>query len=165
MRISPALFALAALSFGCDDGDDPSAPDAAVPVFADDWAERYVELRDCRHSIEHDLEFIRVLADPAAAERFRACVTYEEPTDPACADPFAEGAVVLKAQYRDAACTDLLRWSAVRREAAAPAEGGGWRWQEVGADGTVRVDGAPPACVRCHQGCEGSRDLLCAMDP
>lgn len=159
LRLSAAL--VAALS-GCD-AADPGQADAGRPVFADDWASTYVELRGCRLSIEHELEYIRVLADPAAAAQFGACLDAE--AGPGCDPPFAEGAVLLKAQYRDDDCADLLGFTAVRREAAAPAAGGGWRWQSVDPDGAVTLDGAPPTCVGCHQTCEGPGNLLCAMDP
>lgn len=162
--IGPCIFALAAFwaLLGCDDGADPT-PDASAPVFPADWESTYVELRGCRLSIEHELESIRVLADADAAPHFRACLDAEGADGAGCGAPLAEGAVLLKAQYRDAACTDLLRWTAVRREAGAP--GGGWRWQSVDADRRVRLDGAPPACISCHETCEGPGNLLCAMDP
>lgn len=154
--------AFAAALFGCDEPESDPA-DAGVPVFADEWASTYVELRGCRLSIEHELEHIRVLADPATAAQFGACLDAEPGPD--CDQPFSEGAVLLKAQYRDDDCTDLLGFTAVRRQADAPAAGGGWRWQAVEPDGAVTLDGAPPSCVGCHQTCEGPGNLLCAMDP
>jgi hypothetical protein len=156
---------IAAALLGCDDPGDETADATVAPLFAADYEQSYVQIRDCRLSIEHELEYIRVFADASAATHYQACVTLESPTDPPCDQPFADGAVLLKAQYRDARCTELLRYSAVRREADASATGASWRWQEVSAEGTVRADGTLPQCINCHRGCDGSRDLRCVMDP
>lgn len=155
---SPLLMTglVALLAVACD--DEPAGPE---PVFSADWATAYVQVRDCRLSIEHELDHMRVLADPASAARYRRCVTPELP----CNEPFPAGAVIVKAQYRDADCTDLRRITAVRREPEAPAEAGGWRWQAAGADGAVTEDGSLRSCVGCHRGCDPAYDLMCSMDP
>jgi hypothetical protein len=111
-------------------------PEPAEPMFPADYEASYVEVRDCRRSPEHELAFIRILASPEAAS------TYQTRTG-----TFAEGAVVLKEEYVDDACTDLLGWTAMRRE------GGDWRWQEVASDRVVVEDGAIERCATCHARC------------
>ena len=129
-RATSIVALLAALLSGC-----PS-PEPAEPVFPADYAASFVEVRDCRRSPEHELAFIRVLASPDTA------ATYLSRTG-----TFAEGAVVLKEEYVDADCADLLGWTAMRRE------GDGWRWQEVASDRVVVEDGAIERCETCHARC------------
>lgn len=139
------------LGLGCDD----APAEGPAPVFVDDWATAWPQVRDCRLSIEHELAYIRVHADPATAEHYQRCVTPDLP----CDAPFAEGAVIVKPQYRDPACTQLIEITAARRLAD------GWRWQVVEADGAVRSDGDLQTCVRCHSACDPAFDLMCVMDP
>lgn len=112
------------------------APPSTTPVFPADYASSFVETRDCRRSPDHDLAFIRVLASPGAAEVYSTRV-----------GTFDEGAVVLKEEFSDPECADLLGWTAMRRES------GGWRWQEVDRDRTVVEDGAVERCASCHAAC------------
>jgi hypothetical protein len=111
-------------------------------------------VRDCRPSVEHDLNQIRVLASPAA-ER-----PYLDQT------PFPVGAVLLKAEFADPECaTDFVRFSAMRKEAAgfSPAAGD-WYWQRILADGTVTNDGRDSTCINCHTRCDPSWfDTTCTV--
>ncbi|MEN9578105.1 MAG: hypothetical protein RJA70_1114 [Pseudomonadota bacterium] len=139
------------------DGESMHEGDAVFPI---NWEQSLVELRDCRRSIDHELEFVRLFASKDAAAPYEECVTRGE-----CDEPFASGSIFLKPQYRDAECRELVRYSAVKREQPAKAPGpAGWRWQEVLASGKVVADGAPSECVGCHAQCDGSYDLRCAMD-
>jgi hypothetical protein len=156
MRVWWSVTAVAFLAAGC--GGDESLD----PIVPDDWETALVEARDCRLSVEHELEYVRLFISPEWAAHFDACVE----ADSGCTEPFGEGALLVKPQYADADCTDLLRVTASLRETAAAAPGpDGWRWQEVTADGRVVLDGAPASCTHCHTLCEGSYDLRCAMDP
>lgn len=113
------------------------------PVVPEDYQVAYVEVRDCRRSADHDLNYIRVLADPTAAD------TYLQRTA-----PFAEGAVVVKEEHRDEDCSDLVRLTAMRKEAPGFApETGDWNWQELAPDRTVSEDYEPERCIRCHTLC------------
>lgn len=153
--VAGAVGAGALLSGGCGEG-------GADPIVPQDWESTLVEARDCRHSAEHDLEHVRLFISPEWADHFDACVV--EGGD--CTEPFGEGALLVKPQYADADCTELLRVTASLREHPASTPGAdGWRWQEVTADGRVVVDGAPEGCTSCHARCAGSYDLRCAMDP
>jgi hypothetical protein len=103
----------------------------------------WAELRDCRHSHEHELNHIRVFANELAAT----------PYEKLSADtPYPVGSVLVKAEYEDGACTKLVGYTALRKEAlgAGPGEGD-WRWQKLAPDFRVLQDGAPTACVHCHE--------------
>lgn len=138
-RIVP-LLALAALSVGCsDDGDHTE------PFFPDDYVSSYVEVRNCRPSGDHNLNNIRILADP------RALVPYQDRTT-----NFPEGAVVLKEEYEfdDRECADdVKQWTVMRRLADGTEPAAlDWDWQTVDATGSV-VEANTPQCFGCHSGC------------
>lgn len=121
--------ALAALAVGC-----PSPE--IEPVFPADYASTYTEVRTCRRSPDHDLAYIRVLSSPSAVD------VYTTRTG-----DFPEGAVVLKEEYADPDCTDLVGLAAMERI------GDDWRWQDVAPDRTVMDDGAIARCASCHAAC------------
>lgn len=150
MRVGAVWAVLAAGALvlgGC--GDDPEEP-AAQPLFAADYASAYQEVRDCRQSGDHDLNVVRVLADPSAGDTYRDRDA-----------PFAPGAVVVKEEYDfgDPTCAGPIKqWTAMRK--LAPGEGDealGWQWQRVDSERRV-VEEAPTRCVSCHQGCGVSPD-------
>lgn len=149
------LTALCALLQACSGADEPGKQ--PTPSFPADYAAAYVEVRDCRKSADHELEFIRVLADPAALAAY---------TDRAGA--FPDGSVVLKEQYdpADASCSGpITQWTVMAKRAAA-SEHLGWDFQRVAADRRV-VESNTASCFGCHQGCSGmptGYDFTCA-DP
>jgi hypothetical protein len=123
-------------------------------VFPDDYASTYQEVRDCRRSPDHDLNYIRVLASPDAVAPYQGRTL-----------PFPVGAVVLKAEYADDACDDLDRFTVMRKEEAGYApDSGDWSWQRVSRDFKVEpIDDA--RCIGCHALCpppEGY-DFTCAV--
>jgi hypothetical protein len=124
-------------------------------VVPESYASTYVEVRDCRRSADHDLEYIRVLVDPAAVDTYQLREA-----------PFAEGAVVVKEQYRNEDCTDLTRITAMRKEAAGfDPEAGDWAWQELTPDLGVNEDADPQRCISCHTLCGAApagHDFTCA---
>src|SRR4051812_28274789 len=81
------ILLLVALLAGCG---------GSAPLFPADYAATYVEVRGCRPSGDHDLNNIRVLADPAALGPYMTR-----------ASDFPVGAVVLKEEhdFGDTACT------------------------------------------------------------
>lgn len=125
-----------------------------APVFSEDYASTYQEVRDCRRSPDHDLNYIRVLASPEALEAYQGR-----------AQPFPVGAIVLKEEYADDTCQDLDGFTVMRKEAAGYAPGSGdWSWQRVSADLEVEpIDEV--RCIGCHSLCappEGY-DFTCAV--
>lgn len=153
MRLPRAALPLA-FAAACSASEPPSEP-AAFPA---DYLDSYVEVRDCRRSADHELDFVRVLADPAALGPYG---------DRASA--FPDGAVVLKEQYdpSDTTCSGAITEWTVMRKALAASERLGWDWQRVAADRRV-VEANTDRCVGCHAGCTAAPhpgyDFTCA-DP
>lgn len=136
-RNVPTLAALCALCvslLGCPTPPVPGG-DAGPPVFPSDWATRYAEVRDCRRSPDHDLSYIRVLASPDAETIYTTR-----------AGEFPDGAVLVKPEYADDLCTDLMGITAMRRTA------GSWEFQETDAMGRV-VSTETLRCIGCHSSC------------
>lgn len=152
MRLTSTVVIAALLAAACADPASP-APIAAFPA---DYAASYEEVRSCRKSADHELDFVRVLADPSALGPYR---------DRSSA--FPDGAVVLKEQYEpdDASCSGpIAAWTVMRKNAAATARSG-WDWQRVAADRSV-VEADTASCRGCHAGCTGAGqpgyDFTCA---
>jgi hypothetical protein len=123
-------------------------------VFPRDYASTYQEVRDCRRSPDHDLNYIRVLASPDAAEPYQGRVL-----------PFPVGAVVLKEEYADDTCQDLDRFTVMRKEVAGYApESGDWSWQRVSRDHEVEPTDVD-RCIGCHLLCApiDGYDFTCAV--
>lgn len=146
---------------GCAVSSDPGAVD---PIrFPVDFEDRYLESKDCRLSHEHELRYIRVLVSP------RAITAYETLAE---SEPFEPGDVLLKTEYDDAACTQLLGYTVLYREASGYApERFDWRWQRVDAERRLLLDGpgggAIETCVTCHQvhcSHSGGFELVCKDD-
>lgn len=147
-----ALFAVtlvAALSSSCSEAAPP-----VEPAFPDDYRTSYTMVRDCRRSIEHDLVFVRVWADPTAAETYLS-------RDGSLPD----GSVIVKEEFDDEGCTDLIGFTVMQRQQGFAPASGDWRWQEVTADRTVVTDGVRAECFLCHEACEPPEgfDWTCAV--
>jgi hypothetical protein len=146
------------------EGDDGMGDegDGAAPHFPEDYEESYVEVRDCRGSGDHALNNIRILVDPGSAEAYQGRSV-----------PFAENAVVLKAEYDfgDATCSgEPKQWTVMRKLAdGSSPDTLGWSWQTVDDARVVVADdasGNTAACVGCHQACgmaPDGYDWTCAL--
>ncbi len=136
-----------AILVGACGGDDAHFPE--------DYASTYTEVRDCRRSADHDLHYIRVLADPDALAPYRDRT-----------GPFPVGSIVLKEEYdfADGDCTGpILEWT-VMRKTGSPARGG-WDWQRVDADRSIKTENSS-LCSNCHSNCtpdNGGFDATCAQ--
>jgi hypothetical protein len=140
VRGTATVLCLLSLAAGaCSGGAEPA------PLFPADYAETYRQVRDCRHSIEHDVSSIRVLADPLAYEPY-----LNRDTD------FPEGAVVLKEEYawEDVTCSGpLQRWTVSQRLAPGSSpEALDWAWQKLTTSRKV-VSANEPRCIVCHTKC------------
>lgn len=152
------LVLITGLLSGCpgDDGNDDAG--AVEPDFPADYESSYVEVRNCRPSGDHNLNNIRILADPAALEPYQGRV-----------EPFPVGSVVLKEEFDfgDADCSGPIKqWTVMRRlETGSSPDTLDWAWQRV--DATRRVLGEDePTCIGCHQGCgvaPDGYDWTCAL--
>ncbi len=115
-------------------------PSAEVPLFPANAPTSWQEVRDCRHSHEHELNHVRVLADLAAAGPY---VGWNA--------PFPVGATLLKLEYDDDACGNLIRYTVMQKRAAgSDPERGDWRWQTVTPKREV-VPSPTTSCVGCHR--------------
>lgn len=129
--------ALMLAGMGCDGSTGPQ------PVFPADAERAWAEIRDCRHSHEHELRHIRVFASPTAAEPYQALSPDV---------PYPVGATLVKLEYDDAACTDLLGYTALQKlEPGAQPAAGDWLWQRVSADRQVIEEGVLSRCIGCHE--------------
>lgn len=114
-------------------------------LFRADYGSNYVQVRSCRTSPDHDLNSVRVLADPAAVDAYQMRDR-----------PFPIGAVVLKEEHDsgDTTCTGpITSWTVMVKvpDGSSPAALD-WRWQKVDADRTVATD-EEPRCYGCHATC------------
>jgi hypothetical protein len=142
-----ALLALvAAASCGGDDG-------AAPAMISADYVDTFTEVRDCRRSIDHDLEFVRILADADALAPYRD-------RDAA----FPVGSIIVKEQYldNDDDCSgEIVRYTAMRKlEDGADPDFLDWEWEGVDLDFGVVEDEDPIGCASCHESCEEPEGYL-----
>ena len=132
-----------------------TTPEGPEPIFPADYAQSYVEVRDCRYSLEHGGIHIRVLTDPASAEAYEAD-----------ASQLPVGSVVIKEEYSDAECkpSELIRWRAMRKEAPGfDVEDGDWHWQWVTPRREV-VENTKTSCIGCHRQPDClERDYMCTV--
>jgi hypothetical protein len=129
---------------GCSHGGSPQ-PNASAPEFPADYADSYTEVRACRKSGDHELDFVRVLVDPSALGPYTDRTT-----------PFPEGAVALKEQYdlSDTDCSGpIVAWTVMQKHAAAT-ERLGWDWQRVSPERAVLEENTT-RCFGCHTSCSG----------
>jgi hypothetical protein len=143
LRILPLTLALLAMS-GCpaDDGQDDGGVE---PDFPADYEDSYVEVRNCRGSVDHNLNNIRILASPSALEPYQARL-----------EPFPVDAVVLKEEYEfdDPTCQGPIKqWTVMRRlPDGSSTDTLDWAWQRVDLQRNV-IEEDTPSCIGCHQGC------------
>lgn len=158
MTFQAALsLAMLVLASGCP-GDDGTTDDGPEPDFPADYVDSYVEVRNCRGSGDHDLNNIRILADPSAAGPYQDRTT-----------PFPVGSIVLKEEYDfgDLTCEGPIKqWTVMRKlEAGSSPETLDWAWQRVDLERKV-VDQDAARCYGCHSPCvepPDSYDGTCAV--
>ena len=141
-----SLWLLAAV--GCD----PAPPISLLPA---DYPARFVEVRDCRSSVEHGLSHIVVKVDASLADRYNAGPY-----------PFDPGALVVKEEFSDAACSTLIGIALMSKQSPGfDPRFGDWHWQGLDAARAVSEDGPLPRCATCHTAAAcRRRDFVCA-DP
>lgn len=144
MKSSTALLLGCLTIAACTDPDPrPATPEAEPdPIFPEDVAE-WKEGRPCAFTHEHDLRYIRVVTDEAADVPYQALDA---------AYPYPVGATLVKLEYDDEACTELIAYTAMQKQPAGYSEAGAdWRWQRLDADRNVLEDGEISSCITCHQ--------------
>jgi len=158
-----SLVALGVLgAIGCQPDDGASELTPVFPEDLSDWSEG----RACMFTHEHELRYVRVLVDEAAEAPYREL----------SADfPYEVGATLVKLEYDDEACTELLGYTAIQKQPAGySVKGNDWRWQRVTVDREVVEDGELDTCITCHDHhCTEPQcgypdcgfDLTCGIEP
>jgi hypothetical protein len=140
--------AMLALASGCpaDDAND----DGPAPDFPADYADSYVEVRNCRGSGDHDLNNIRILASPTALAPYQNRM-----------ESFPVDAIVLKEEYDfgDLTCEGPIKqWTVMRKlEAGSSPDTLDWAWQRVDLERKV-VEEDAGRCIGCHTACGNPPD-------
>ena len=139
------------IAAACEPAPAPGPP--AASLLPTDYAERFVPVRDCRTSIDHDLGRIVVKADRAAVD------LYERGPF-----PMPAGTLIVKEEFGDPGCTDRVGWTLMHKEPPGYDDrSGDWRWQRLDGQGRVLQDGRLTRCSGCHaaSACQ-ARDFACA---
>lgn len=128
------------------------------PIFPADYRETFIEVRDCRNSIEHGSVSIRVLANPIAAGPY---LRNE--------NPLPVGSIIVKEEYDAPDCgndADLARWRPMRKEAPGfDPDDGDWAWQWVSAPSRTVLLDDKATCIGCHRVEECvARDYMCTVN-
>lgn len=140
-----ALAAAGLVAACSSDGGGSPAPATTTTAFPADYRASYTEVRNCRQSNEHDLNRIRVLADPTAIEPYRKRTS-----------PLPVGAVLLKEEFdtADTACSGPVKQLTVMKRLAAGSSPSALDWQWERVDPSRNVLGKDtPRCIGCHKGC------------
>jgi hypothetical protein len=143
--------AAAAAAAACD--DEPPPGPTPQPLLPADYQAAYPVVRSCRTSLEHDLRFIVIRALAGTEQQYE--------TGPF---PRAAGTLIIKEEFSDRGCTDLLGWTLMQKqpEGYAP-DYGDWRWQRLNAGQQIIQDGLVPRCASCHAASDcRARDFACA---
>ena len=105
----------------------------------------YAPVRDCRLSNAHEMHFITVAANAAAANAYRDG-RY----------PLPMGSLLVKTLHDDPNCATPVGYVAMRKD-------DDWIWQQTNADFSNRTTGTLSSCIACHRRC-ADRDFTCT-DP
>lgn len=152
-----AVALLVAIGAACSPA--PETEPLIEPLWPAGFATSYKPVRPCRRSIDHDLGYVTIHADPTSTQAY-------ETRD----KPFPLGSIVLKVEYDDENCTTLRGFTVMKREAPGyDPDYGNWHWQKADAARMVTVDGRssspvanPPTavdrCVKCHDSCGKAPD-------
>lgn len=147
----PLFLGFAVASCG-DGGDGGTTPEPEDPLFPENFASSYTEVRDFRSGVPHP-SFLRVYANSVGAADYTAG-NY----------PLPEGSILVKEIYGDPAGSSIFGWVVMqKREPGFATSTGDWYWQEVDNDRTVLDSGVIQSCTGCHSACT-SNDWLCT-DP
>lgn len=160
LRRNCCIMLMLSFSYACD--SDPIA--APKPLIAADAHLTWKQTRACRISHEHWLHGVRVVVNELAWQPYVSWLPYEKGNQ-----PFPVGAMVVKPEYNDDKCIELLGYTVMRKESPGYwPQGNDWQWFELDATGmTVKQGKLTKECVTCHvQHCAlpNGFDLTCTPD-
>lgn len=142
--VLPSVLALCTVLCVASCAEEKPVQDPA-PNFPEDYRASYSEVRGCRPSGDHDLNNIRILADPAALAPYMGR-----------AAPFPVGSIVLKEEFdfADATCSGAItQWTEMTRlESGTSPTTLDWRWHQVDRNRKI-VATDSPRCITCHTSC------------
>lgn len=137
-----SVIGLLALCAACGDGGE----EPIEPLFPQNYAGSFDEVRDCRRSSDHDLHQILVLANSTA---FSPYANRDE--------PFPPGSILLKEEreFGDEACEgEIISYAVMMKlEEGESPDTLDWTWQRVRPDFTVQSQDES-RCIGCHEACE-----------
>lgn len=133
------LLLLLALAVGSCGPEDP-----APGPFPADYERTWSEARErCTLSHDHELRYIRVFANDAALGPYSRQDA-----------PYPPGAALLKAEYDDPDCSELLSFVLMEKLApgTTPPDEHDWTWRRFDAQRREIVDrrAIPSTCIDCH---------------
>lgn len=143
------LLLVAVVLSACAEVDDPN-PKMVLPG---DYRTAFVPVLRCDQGAEHGPINIVV--------RVRSELAAQYDNGPY---PFPEGTLIVKEEYRDQECADLMGYTAMRKEQSGYfPESGDWQWFSLDPYGVVLKDGKQPTCTKCHADCNAKtrRDFTC----
>ncbi len=127
-----------------------------TPQAPANWSESYSEVRACRRSGEHDLNFVRVFAAPGITEAYRSR-----------SGPLPADETILKVEYADPDCREVTGYTSMRKDAdPAFRDSDGWRFQRTNLSREVIDLDKEARCIGCHRACQApdGHDWTCT-DP
>jgi hypothetical protein len=142
---------LVALLAACAPEGTPEV--ATLPLLPEGYPRGFVQVRDCRASVDHNLGRIVIKVESGLEERYERGPF-----------PMPAGTVIVKEEFADPGCTETVGWTLMRKEAAGyDPRFGDWRWQRLDAARKVLEDGKVARCASCHAAtaCQ-ARDFACA---
>jgi hypothetical protein len=125
------------------------------PIFPANYRDGFIEVRDCRNSVEHGSVSIRVLVNPESAAAYQRNE-----------NPLPVGTIVVKEEFDGPDCSndaELVRWRPMRKEAPGfDPDDGDWAWQWVDAPARSVRFNDKATCIGCHrvEACL-KRDYMC----
>jgi hypothetical protein len=130
------LLGACVLATGCFQDSTPQHSDF-LPL---DYQSAFPEVRTCRAITVHDSGYLRVLANPLAAEPY-TIGSY----------PLPAGSVVVAEQHNDPGCGSLTGFRLMAKEAAGyDSKAADWHWQVLDGNQRVQEDGRLSTCSSCH---------------
>jgi hypothetical protein len=118
-----------------------------------DYQTKFQIVRGCRAVADHESTYLRVLADPLAADPYITA-----------AYPLPAGSVVVGEEHGDPGCGSLSGYYVMaKQQPGYYSAGGDWRWQRLDNNQRIQQDGKLDSCALCHAKKCAPTDYLCSL--